>query len=80
MPVMTKLIGCNTIDFKGLDSTHGARRFYGSRAHGTQPDEPIFVQVRVRQYADRLPEVRQSGNGNRDFGRMPVGTILDCYV
>jgi hypothetical protein len=74
MPLMTKLIGCNTIDFPSSDPTQGLH------ARGAQPDEPIPVRVRVRQYPDALPEVRQPGRGNLDFGRMPVGVILDCYV
>ena len=71
---MTQLIGCNTADFKGLDSTPGLR------ARGARADKPIYVHVRVRQYADVLPSVRQSDSGNFDLGRMPVGTVLDCYV
>jgi hypothetical protein len=74
------LISCNARDFKGLDSTHRPHRSCRSHAPDTQPQEPIQVQVRVRQYADELPDVRQQRSGNPDIGRMPVGTMLDCCM
>jgi len=78
--LMMKLIGGNSVDFNGLDSTYGTRRCHRFHAPSAQPQEPIYVQVSVRQYPDVLSEVRQSGTGNLDLGRMPVGSTLDCYV
>jgi hypothetical protein len=75
-----KLIGCNTFDFKGLDSAYGSHRSYGSSACGVGPEEPIHVQVRIRQYAGAFPEVRQIGASGPDLGRLPVGATLDCYI
>jgi len=75
-----KLIGCNTIGFKGLDSTYVSPRSCRPYARDVQPQEPIHVRVRIRQYGDRLPEIRQARAGSPNLGRLPVGTTLDCYV
>ena len=80
MQIRMKLIGCDAIDFKGLDSPCMSQRSCGPRTPGVQPQKPIYVQVRVRQYADVLSEVRRSGASNLKLGPMPVGTMLDCYV
>jgi hypothetical protein len=69
-----KLIGCEVVDFNGLDST------YGSNTHGVQPQEPIHVQVRIRQYGDALPEIRRVRASSPNLGQLPVGATLDCYV
>jgi hypothetical protein len=79
MPVM-KLIGCNASSFDGLDSIHRTYRSYGSHADAAQPQEPIHVQVRIRQYAEALPEIRRGPASTPNLGRMPVGATLDCYV
>ena len=39
--------------------------------------EPIHVRVRVRQHGDFTPGARSE---KPDFGQLPVGTVLDCYV
>jgi len=75
-----KLIGCNVIDYRGLDLIHGSERPCRSHASRLPPQEPIPVQVRIRQYADVLPPVQQPSAGNLDLGRMPVGAVLDCYM
>ena len=72
-----KLIGCNTIDHKGLDSTYG---FRARNSRGVPVEEPIHVHVRIRQYADAVPEVRQARSAGPDIGRLPVGSTLDCYM
>jgi hypothetical protein len=76
---MKQIVG-NGIDFRSLNCTS---RVHGPSAPGvgdTQPREPIHVQVRVRQYADTLPELWRAGANSPNPGRLPVGTILDCYV
>ena len=75
-----KLLGCNAFDFRGLDSTSGPHRSYGSSTGGVQPQEPIHVQVRIRQYGDALPEIRRGRASGSNLGRLPVGATLDCYV
>lgn len=75
-----KLIGCNTFDFKGLDSTPVPHRSCESSACGVQPEEPIHVQVRIRQYGDAAPEIRRGHASGPDLGRLPIGATLDCYV
>lgn len=75
-----KLLDCKAFDFKGLDSTCGPHRSYGSSACGVQPQEPIHVQVRIRQYGDALPEIRRGYASGPNLGRLPVGAMLDCYI
>ena len=77
---MMKLIACNAVDFPGLDYTSKARRPFLSGAGDIPPQEPIHVQVRIRQHADALPELGRSGVGSPNPGRLPVGMILDCYL
>jgi hypothetical protein len=72
-----KLIGGNAVDFRGLDSTYGPQRSF---APTPRPQEPIPVQVRVRPYADVLPEMTQVRVGGPNLGRLPVGAMLDCYI
>jgi hypothetical protein len=75
-----KLIVVNGIDFRSLDYTSKVHGPFVRCADDTQPREPIHVQVRVRQYTDTLPELRRAGASSPNPGRLPVGTILDCYV
>jgi hypothetical protein len=75
-----KLLGCKAFDFNGLDSTRGPCRSYGPSVGGVQPQEPIHVQVRIRQYGDALPEIRRGHTSGPNLGRLPVGAMLDCYV
>jgi len=77
---MMKLIACNAIDFQGLDSTSRVHKPLTSGVGDTQPQEPIHVQVRIRQHADTLPELRRAGASSPNPGRLPVGMILDCYL
>ena len=75
-----KLLDCKAYDFKGLDSTCGPHQSYGPSACGVGPEEPIHVQVRIRQYGDALPEIRRCRTSGPNLGRLPVGAMLDCYV
>lgn len=76
MSVM-KLIGCNSTDFKGLDSAYVPHRSFAPTA---EPQEPIHVQVRVRTPADTLPEITRVHPSGPNLERLPVGVMLDCYV
>ena len=77
---MSNLLCHNAVEFGLLHPTDWVR---GSRAHGAQvadPQEPISVRVRVRQYGEFTPGVLRTRSEKPDFGRLPVGTMLDCYV
>ena len=75
-----KLLGCNVVDFEGPDSMRGTHRSRGLYLPGVEPQEPIRVQVRIRRYADTLPEIRRLRKDSPELSRLPVGAILDCYV
>lgn len=67
-------------DLGGLHSTYGT---HGSPIHSPRPassEEPIHVRVRVRQYVDAVPEVRQARSVGPDLARLPIGSVLDCYL
>jgi hypothetical protein len=77
---MLKLIDGKTSDFNGLASscpTWGARIL---NPRHIPAEEPLRVHVRVRQYGDAAPEARQTRSGGLDPHRLPVGSLLDCYV
>ena len=74
-----KLIVGNGADFQGFGSTSKVREPFTSSVGGIQPQEPIHVQVRIRQYGDTLPDIRRAC-ASPNPGRLPVGTILDCYL
>lgn len=75
-----KLIGCDAVDFQGLDSILGSRKSWASPASSAQPQEPIYVHVRIRRYSGDLPEMLPVRTGRSSLDRLPVGTTLDCYV
>lgn len=75
-----KLITRNAVDYQGLGSTSRVREPFMSVVGDIQPQEPIHVQVRIRQHGDALPELRRAGVGSPNPGRLPVGMILDCYL
>ena len=41
---------------------------------------PIPVDVRVRPYEEALPPAPRVAGSEAGYGRLPVGSILDCYV
>jgi hypothetical protein len=45
-----------------------------------EPQEPIHVRVRVREYGDFIKGTPQTSSTRPDLSRMPVGILLDCYV
>jgi hypothetical protein len=75
-----KLIVGNAVDFQGLDSGAKVHRSSAPGVGDTQPQEPIHVQVRIRQHADALPDLRRASASSPNPGRLPVGMILDCYL
>lgn len=80
MQVTMKLIGSHAVDFRGLG---GSTKVCGPFTPGpgsTEPQEPIHVQVRIRQHAEALPELRWARAGGPNPRRLPVGMLLDCYL
>jgi len=75
-----KLIVGNAADFQGLASTSKVRGPSARDVGDTQPQEPVRVQVRVRQHAEALPELRWARASGPNPRRLPVGVILDCYL
>jgi hypothetical protein len=78
--VIMKLIGCDATDLQGLGCAPKVYKPFAPCAGDTQPQEPIHVQVRIRQYAEALPELRRTLARRPNTGRLPVGTMLDCYL
>lgn len=54
-------------------------RCYGDGFRVVEPQEPIHVRVRVRQYGSSFPQAARR-RGKSNSGHLPVGTLLDCYV
>lgn len=50
------------------------------RPRMVEPQEPIHVRVRVREYGDFIKGTPQASSTRPDLSRMPVGILLDCYV
>jgi hypothetical protein len=75
-----KLIIGNGTDLQSLDSTSKVHRSFVPTVGNIQPQEPIHVQVRIRQYAEVLPELGRTPARNSNPGRLPVGMMLDCYL
>jgi hypothetical protein len=73
---MTDAIDLRLGDIRDV-TTPSARGLLPGRA---DTDDPIRVDVRVRSYdespelAPRIPAARAT------HGRLPVGTLLDCYL
>ena len=66
-----------------LDLSHSVDRvrgLYGDNSRVAGSQEPVHVHVRIRQYGDSLPGIPQTRTERPDFGRLPVGSNLDCYV
>lgn len=45
-----------------------------------EPQGPIPVHVRVRQYGGSSLDVSRRRSKKPDCSQLPVGTFLDCYV
>ena len=70
---MLDLTNCQSVDrYPALRAGFGVGK----------PDatEPIHVHVRIREYGDSSLAVPPVSSSRPDLGRMPVGTLLDCYV
>ncbi|MGE5297117.1 MAG: hypothetical protein ACM3VT_20020 [Solirubrobacterales bacterium] len=78
--MMSNPLSCQSVDFGLLHPADRVSRCYGGGSRVIDPQEPIYVHVRVRQYGGSLPETLRGRSEKPDFGRLPVGTILDCYV
>jgi hypothetical protein len=76
---MSNLMCRQPIDRRLPDPTDGICESLVDCSPGLETQEPIRVRVRVRQYGDPLAE---SGvrSARPNFGPLPVGTLLDCYV
>jgi len=77
---MLNAICHKAIVLSGLHSIHETGKSHVDSPRTVQPGEPIHVRVRVRQYAEAVPEVRQARSDGPDLGRLPVGSVLDCYM
>lgn len=78
--MMSNLIFRQPVD-RGL--LHPADRMdwsYGDSFRVVEPQEPIPVRVRVRQYGSSFSPDSQRRSKKPDWGQLPVGSLLDCYV
>jgi hypothetical protein len=78
--VMMKLIDCKTSVFNSLASNHAMRESHAGNSRYTPAEEPLRVHVRVRQYGVAPSEARRTCPAGPDPRRLPVGSILDCYI
>jgi len=63
------------------DLANAARPFVRRLLPGqVQADDPIRVDVHVRTSGEAVPAVRPMPAVRSRRGRMPVGTLLDCYL
>jgi hypothetical protein len=77
---MSNLVCWKPVDLRSVCWTEGPEIRGVSEPRSTQPEEPVYVHVRVRQYGGIVPQNRQACPNIPDLGRLPVGTSLDCYV
>lgn len=76
---MLSLMSCQPVD-RDLLPPGGCMRGFGAEGpRVADPQEPIHVHVRVRECGDSTLGLWR-GSSRPDMGRMPVGTLLDCYV
>ncbi len=78
--VMMELIDGKSSVFNSLASNHAACGSHVVNCRHAPAEEPLHVHVRVRQYGDTVPEARRAHSADPDPRRLPVGSILDCYV
>ncbi len=77
---MVNLICGKTLDFDLLHPTDGMCRPYVNRSCVAEAQEPVSVHVRVRRPGGSFAGLQPACDSNPDFGKLPVGAILDCYV
>lgn len=78
--MMVNLMGLQCVDRNLLPP---AERLCGHRTDGprvAESQEPIHVHVRVREYGGCRQGISLASSAKPDLARMPVGTLLDCYV
>ncbi|MBN2132434.1 MAG: hypothetical protein JW741_23230 [Sedimentisphaerales bacterium] len=76
---MSNLICCQPVDVYGF--TAGAARLGRRLLPGAAEEAgPIPVDVHVRSYGESLPPAPRVVGPEAGYGRLPVGSILDCYV
>lgn len=80
MQMMSNLMCRKPVDRCLLDPTDGICECYVGNPRIVESQEPIHVRVRVRQYGDSARGDLQVRREKPDFGQLPVGTLLDCYV
>jgi hypothetical protein len=78
--MMSNLTCRKPVDRNLSDPTDGICESFVDGPRIPDVQEPIPVRVRVRLYGESIPEVRQARAEKPDFGQLPVGSILDCYV
>ena len=76
---MSNVICCQPVGVYGFRA--GAGRLGGRLLPGAAEEAgPIPVDVRVRPYEETLPPAPRVAGPEAGYGRLPVGSILDCYV
>jgi len=78
--MMLNLISCQFVDRNLLPPANRLGGVRTERPRTAEPQEPIHVRVRVREYGDSGQGTSLAFPIKPDLGRMPVGTLLDCYV
>lgn len=75
--MMDVWVGRQSLDI--VDAATAAGRFSrGLLASGSEAAGPAHVEVHVRSYHDSSPLARPISQSQP--GRLPVGTLMDCYV
>jgi hypothetical protein len=77
---MKKLIDCKASILNSLTSNRAPRGFRTLNSRRAPAEEPLHVHVRVRQHGAAVLEARQARSAGPELGRLPVGSLLDCYV
>ena len=77
---MSNMIHHNMSAFGSLHEVCQVRAPRLSAPRLPEPQEPIPVQVRVRQYAEAIRGPQRARSTRPDLGRLPVGTSLDCLM
>lgn len=78
--MMSNLVCCKAVDLPGLYVTCRTRGPRAERPWSVDSQEPIHVRIRVRQPDEAALGSLQLRSGRPAFDRLPVGTLLDCYM